>query len=320
MLLDAHTHFFSRPFFDALAGMSPLPGTPDEKLDEVVARTGIEVPGPDVDAHTARWIEQLDANAVDHAVTFASLPHEADAVAAAVAKAPDRFTGYVLVDPTTDDAPEVVEQLLDERGFKGVLLFPAMHHFHPEDLACRGVFEVLDAYRAVALIHCGILEVKLRDLLGLPRPYDLTYANPLGIVPVANAFPHVPFVIPHFGAGLFRECLMTGVQCENVYVDTSSSNSWRRTQPSGITLVEVFDRALDVFGADRVLFGTDSSTFPRGWRTDIYEGQKNALEQLGASDEDMAKIFGGNARRLLDNVGSKSVGSKSVGSGSVGVA
>lgn len=308
MLLDAHTHFFSRPFFDALAHMSPLPGTPDEKLEELQTVTGIEVPGPDIDAHTARWIAQLDANGVDHAVTFASLPHEAAAVTQAVAKAPDRFTGYVLVDPTTNDAPEVVEQHLEENGFKGVLLFPAMHHFHPEDLSCRGVFEVLDAHRAIAVVHCGILEVKLRDLLGLPRPYDLTYASPLGIIPAANAFQNVSFVIPHFGAGLFRETLMTGVQCENVHVDTSSSNSWRRTQPGGITLVEVFDRALDVLGPDRIMFGTDSSTFPRGWRADIREGQKNALEQLGASDGDMAKIFGGNARRLIDHVGSGSVG------------
>ncbi len=308
MLLDAHTHFFSRPFFDALAGMSPLPGDPEEKLRQVADQTGIEMPEPDVGAHTRRWIAELDANGVDHAVTFASLPHEADAVSAAVRAEPERLTGYVLVDPTADDAPAVAEQHLEEGGFKGVLLFPAMHHFHPEDLSCRGFFEVLDSHKAVAVVHCGILEVKLRDLLGLPRPYDPTYANPLGIVPVANAFPHVPFVIPHFGAGLFRECLMAGVQCENVYVETSSSNSWRRTQPGGLTLVEVFDRAMDVFGPDRVLFGTDSSTFPRGWRKDLYEGQKQALEQLGADDDDLVKVFGGNARRIIDGVGSGSVG------------
>ena len=31
-ITDFHAHFFARPFFDALAQQSPLPGTPEEKL------------------------------------------------------------------------------------------------------------------------------------------------------------------------------------------------------------------------------------------------------------------------------------------------
>ena len=88
------------------------------------------------------------------------------------------------------------------------------------------LLEVLNERRATIYLHCGILVVKPRDLLSLPRTYDLTYANPLGAIPAANAFPDVTFVIPHFGAGFFREALIAGAQCPNVYVDTSSSNSW----------------------------------------------------------------------------------------------
>ena len=39
-VVDFHTHFFSRPFFDALAALSTQPGTPDERL----ARVGLVHP------------------------------------------------------------------------------------------------------------------------------------------------------------------------------------------------------------------------------------------------------------------------------------
>ena len=36
----------------------------------------------------------------------------------------------------------------------------------------------------------------------------------------------MPIIIPHFGAGLFREALMVADLCPNVLLDTSSSNGW----------------------------------------------------------------------------------------------
>jgi len=83
-----------------------------------------------------------------------------------------------------------------------------------------------------------------------------------------------------------------------VYIDTSSSNSWIKLFP-GLTLESVFERALDIFGPDRVIFGTDSSSFPRGWREDNYKRQKQALEKIGAPKSDQEKIFGGNIAKLL---------------------
>lgn len=298
-LIDAHTHFFSRPFFEALAGQSPQPGSVAERLAALTARTGLELPATDVRAHTARWVAALDAAGVQHAVTFASLPQEATAVAQAVRAAQGRLTGYVLVNPLSGMGDEITRAHFEERGFKGVLLFPAMHHYKPNDPACRAVLEVVAEKQGVAVVHCGLLQVKLRDLLGLPRPFDLAYASPLDVIPAANAFPEARFVIPHFGAGLFRECLMAGVMCENVYVDTSSSNAWMATQPTAVTLAEVFGRTLAVFGAERVLFGTDSSTFPRGWRADLLADQREALAACGASAKEQALVLGGNAARLL---------------------
>jgi predicted TIM-barrel fold metal-dependent hydrolase len=296
---DAHTHFFSRPFFEALAKASPLDGDPDTLLADVSAKTGVEIPGDDLDAHTDRWLAQMDACGVERLVSFASLPVEAAAVAHAARRAKGRLLPYTLVDPTADGARDFVEKALGELGFRGLLTFPAMHHFQPDDPRCHEIYDLARAHGAPVLVHCGVLSVKLRDLLGLPRPYDMSFANPLALVPAANRFPDVTFVVPHFGGGFLREALMLGTQCENTCVDTSSSNDWMRTQPGGLALDAVFRAALDVYGAGRILFGTDSSTFPRGYRKDILDSQQAALTAAGATAADQERILGGNLSELL---------------------
>lgn len=298
-LFDFHAHLFTRPFFEALATQSPLPGTPEEKLHALSEQTGIELPPPDIASHTQRWIADLDQHGVARMAAFASLPQEAAAVSEAARLAPDRLVPFCLINPCVEDAPAKTEHLLTDLGFRGVLMFPAMHHYAIDGPEAHAVYEVLEQHAAPTFIHCGLLVVKLRDLLGLPRVQDLQYANPTALIPAANAHPAIPFIIPHFGAGLFRETLLAGAQCPNIHTDTSSTNSWRRTQPNNPDLTTVFQRALDVFGPERILFGTDSNTFPAGWRAERLAEQREALGALGTPDADQAAIFGGNAARLL---------------------
>ena len=297
--IDFHTHFFSRPFFEALAEASPQPGSSDAILAGLAQKTGLEVPPPETAEHLARWIEAFDAAGIDHAVSFASHPAEAPVLAEATRLAEGRITPMLLVDPRAEGAAQRARTMMTEHGFGGVLLFPAMHHFRAGDPEAREVLTAVAARGGVVYVHCGLLVVKLRDLLGLPRSFDLSYANPLDLIPAADAHPRAKFVIPHFGAGFFRETLMAGAQCENVFVDTSSSHSWMRTQPARLDLKEVFARALDVFGPERILFGTDSGTFPAGWRSDRLAEQESVISALGLSATESTAILGGNARRLL---------------------
>ena len=114
---------------------------------------------------------------------------------------------------------------------------------------------------------------------------------------MALRYPQVPIIIPHFGAGLLREALMVADLCPNVVLDTSSSNGWIKYV--GMTLADVFRQALAVVGPDRLLFGTDSSFFPRGWVRDVYEQQSSVLDEIGATAEARDKIFGYNFERLF---------------------
>jgi predicted TIM-barrel fold metal-dependent hydrolase len=298
-LIDFHLHFFSRPYFEALASESTQPGTPQERLERAAAKARIELPTADLAQHTGRWMAELERSDVEHACAFASHPQEIAALAEARTLAKGRITPFALVNPRQEGCAERVRSLMREKGFGGVLLFPAMHHYDVSGAECAPLFDVLDELGGVAYVHCGLLVVKLRDLLGLPRTVNLYFANPIGVIPAANAHPRARFVIPHFGAGCFRETLMAGAQCPNVYVDSSSSNGWIATQPEKLSLKDVFERALGVFGPERILFGTDSGTFPAGWRRDRFEEQRACLAALSLSAQDQEKIFAGNARRLL---------------------
>ncbi len=283
---DAHCHFFSTPFFGPLGG------------DKAIATLGWEAPGT-AEALADRWVAELDRHRLSRAVLIASVPGDAVSVGAALARHPDRFVGFAMVDPTQPDAAAKTADTIERHGLRGVCLFPAMHRFAIHDERARAIFDVAAARPGTAVfVHCGVLSVGVRKKLGLPSPFDIRFGNPIDLHGIALAYPSVPIIVPHFGAGLFREALMLVDLCPNVRLDTSSSNGWIRYQP-GLTLGDVFRQALAVAGPDRLLFGSDSSFFPRGWVADVYTQQSAALDQLNASAEVREKIFGGNFDRLF---------------------
>ena len=290
MINDCHVHFFSPSFFAGLAD------------PERLANLGWEFPDS-VDALGARWVAELDKHSVQKAALIASLPGDADSVALAVAHNPERFVGFFMLDPTRKDAIDYAKRALDE-GLRTICLFPAMHGYFLHDQRVNDVFDLAASRRGgtvglvAVFVHCGVLSIGIRKKLGLPSPFDIRYGNPIDLNGVAMKHPNVPIIIPHFGAGMLREALMLADCCSNVHLDTSSSNSWIKFSP-GLTLEQVFKTALDVVGPDRLIFGTDSSFFPRGWNKSIYDQQKSALTHLGVGADVERRVFGENFARLF---------------------
>ncbi len=288
MINDAHCHFFSPYFFQAL----------DQDPSNVYRRLQWDDPG-DAERLADRWIGEMDANGVSRAALIASVPGDEASVAAAVARHPGRIVGFFMVDPARADAPARTKLALTEQRLTGVCLFPAMHHVPlEEERTLRVVQAASECPGAVVFVHCGRLSVGVRDKLGLPSRFDFALGDPIALSRLAAAFPDMPFIVPHFGAGRFADVLAAVGACSNVHLDTSSSNSWIQDVP-GLGLTQVFASALAAAGATRLLFGTDSSFFPRGWQRGIYEHQKITLDQLRVSDEDQSLIFGGNFERLF---------------------
>ncbi len=277
---DAHVHFFSHRFFSSLAADKPIDFT---------------LPPPEPEGLADIWLAELDFHHVDRAALIASIPGDEISVAAAVARHPNRFRGFFIFDPTAPDAPARLATALESGKLHGVCLFPAMHRYSVTDERIRFVFDLAP----LVFVHCGVLSVGIRKKLGLPSLFDMRFSNPIDLHHIALAYPKLKFIVPHFGAGYFREALMLCDLCPNVYLDTSSTNSWMRFQPESVDLAQVFRRALEVCGSERLLFGSDSSFFPRGWNTAIFAAQSKVLFDLGVSATDAALIFGGNFNRLI---------------------
>jgi uncharacterized protein len=295
-LNDAHCHFFSAGFFAGLAAQKGLKsGDPAGALTTLL---DWEHPGS-VAALADRWVSELDRQHVARVALIASLPHDEASVAEAVSRHPTRFVGFFMFDPTEPDAATRLDRALAQPGLRGVCLFPAMQRYAlTEAAARRAIDRVAEQPGCVLFVHCGVLSVGVRRRLGLPSRFEMRFGNPLDLQGAALAHPELPIIVPHFGAGLFREALMLADVCPNVHLDTSSSNSWMRYHP-GLTLAEVFRTALGVAGPDRLLFGTDSSFFPRGWHRPVFEQQRAALDHLAVDGGVTARIFGGNFDRLF---------------------
>ena len=225
---DAHCHFFSPRFFETLARDTGGRFGADAATS-IPAVLGFDPPiSPE--ALADRWVAELDRHEVRRAAAIASVPGDEESVATAVGRHPGRFVGYFMVNPLAADAETRVTRAL-ATGLRVVCLFPAMHRSSLHDERVSRVVEAASQAAAAAVfVHCGVLSVGIRRKLGLPSRFEGRFGQPLDVQALASNWPALPFIIPHFGAGFFREALMAADMSRNVLLDTSSSNDWISTR------------------------------------------------------------------------------------------
>jgi predicted TIM-barrel fold metal-dependent hydrolase len=293
---DAHCHFLSARFFEKL-GRDRYGADSGLDAERIATQFGWEPPGTP-ERLADRWAGELDRYHVSRAALIASVTGDEASVAAAVRQHPDRFVGFFALNPASPGGNEAARRAFGEMGLRCACLFPAMHRYQLDDERVMAVFETAANHGGAIFAHCGYLSIEVRSKLGLPSACDPRCGDPLALAVTAARFPRVPVIVPHFGAGFLREALMAAEACPNISFDTSSSNSWIKYYP-GLTLAEVFRRALAIVGPERLVFGTDSSYFPRGWRRVIHGAQQTILDELGVEPAVVEKIFGGNFDRLF---------------------
>jgi predicted TIM-barrel fold metal-dependent hydrolase len=297
-VIDIHTHF---PIENTMGLGSPGPSHPllakyasergermrnewDTAPAEPVARTDEEV-----DAALERWAGEVERYGLRR-VNFVSGGGN-DRLARLVTRHPGKFTGFAH-HALRPGAAEELRRGVDELGLKGYKLLGPMTDYPFEDPALRGVWEFCAERGLPVLIHFGFLG-RGGGVVQHPR------MSPLSLFTVARDFPEIPFVIPHFGAGYWQDLLALCWSLPNILIDTSGSNQWMRWMPYRLTLEDLFAKAYETIGPERVLFGSDSSYFPRGFSQRYLQDQLRVCYTLNFPEEDIRKIFGGNAASLL---------------------
>ncbi|HEX4212858.1 MAG TPA: amidohydrolase family protein [Candidatus Dormibacteraeota bacterium] len=236
------------------------------------------------------WIEHMDRHGIDR-INFVTGGGN-DALARVVKRHPGRFSGFAHHDPFAPGAAEELERAVTELGLRGLKLIAPRLTKRIDDPAAHPVWEVAARLGIPVLIHFGMLGAGG----GIA---DNGRCNPADLEPVATRFPSVNFVVPHFGIQFVKELLFLCWACPNVHVDTSGSNQWVRWMPYPLTLEDLLHKFMETIGPRRILFGSDSSWFPRGFVLRYLQDQNRALRLMGVHHDELQAIFGGNARRLI---------------------
>lgn len=297
-VIDVHTHF---PIHNS---MDMPPAGPRHPLLEAYARDrgermraewNTEPAEPlartdaEVDEALARWVAETERYGLDKVVFVSGGGNEK--LAELVGRHPDKFIGLAhhRLEP---GAGAKLRHAVDGLGLRGYKQLGPTTDYPFEDPRLRDVWEFLAERRLPALIHFGFLG-RGGGVVQHPR------MSPLSLFEVARDFPEIPFIIPHFGAGYFQDLLALCWSLPNIYIDTSGSNQWMRWMPYPLTLEDLYRKALETVGAQRIVFGSDSSYFPRGFSERYLLDQLRACYTLNVPAQDVALIFGGNAARLL---------------------
>lgn len=173
---------------------------------------------------------------------------------------------WVVIDPRIDETFEQAERMLQHKKCVGIKLHPVYHGYSLTEYADK-LFSFASQFHATVLIHPN------EELLGAEK--DAAY-----IIPIANKYPNVNFIMAHLGNQTFIDAVQNAVH-KNVYIDTSGIAS------SNNLMVEY---AYSRIGTDRILFGTDtySAAFQRG-----------RIEFALLPKEDKQKILRDNAQQLF---------------------
>ena len=167
-------------------------------LLEKMARAGIDVPGENVEAHRDRIISELDDNGIDRAVTFASVPDEMEIVGQAAKSSGGRLVPYAAVNPTVPETLKRFESLHTHYDYKGIVLFPQAHDYAVGGEEAAAAFDLAKRLGVVVFVHCGLLVVPVRSIVGLEPEFPLDRGHPEDLIPVVRARPDQIFIVPHF--------------------------------------------------------------------------------------------------------------------------
>lgn len=237
-----------------------------------------------------RWADECEKYNLEKVVFATGGGNEQ--LACVVQTAPGRFGGLAHHPPDTPGAAALLEQAVTKQGLCGYKILAPLVETPLSDPCFDDVFEVCHQYRLPVLVHFGILG-------GAGGIAGGANAGPLALARTALRFPHARFIVPHFGCGYTNDLLQLCWASPNVYVDTSGNNLWTNWTMENYTLEQLFARFIATVGPGRILFGSDSEWFPRGFALRYLLDQLRAVRLLNLPEADVRRIFRENALEMF---------------------
>ena len=228
----------------------------------------------------------MDELGIDRAAVFAPFTYQMEGgvrrcnewICEVVARHPDRFVGFMTVNPNEPETPELVGEFFS-RGLVGVKLHPAVYKVRLDDPKIEPFWERADELGLPVVVHTGV------------HGWLLDLYRPLRLDPVAQRHQNVKIIVEHMGGPeFFFEALAVVRNNPNCYAGITAV-----LRPRGWGLPrEWLSMLFDLLGPGRVIYGTD---YPYQGLREIAEDLEILRKMLPPADLD--SVLGGNLERLL---------------------
>jgi predicted TIM-barrel fold metal-dependent hydrolase len=234
-------------------------------------------------------LELMEASGIDRAMlvqAYSAYQYDNNYVADAALSHPDRFVSVCIVDPTRPDAADRLSYWVEERGVRGLRLFPAAER-EAEWLDDPQTFPLWE--RAVRL--------------GVPICVCLRFRQMPRLRRTIERFPRVPVALDHLGAPPLQDGPPYGrvaplfdlARLPNVSLKFSSVNLYAAATGRS-TPREFFSRLLETFGPQRIMWG---SNFPNTNDRSLKDQLALAVQELSfVPQADREWLFAGTAQTL----------------------
>jgi hypothetical protein len=271
----------------------------------------MDAAGIDLQVLSLTWagLDRLDG------ATATALAHDAnDRLAAAVREHPKRFAGFAaLALQEPEKAAAELERCVRALGFKGALVHGTTRGMFLDDPQFTPLFETAQALDVPIYLHPAPPPKPVQEAYfgGLPGQLGFFLATAawgwhaeagmhslrLIVSGLFDRFPRLQLIIGHMG-----EDLPFSIARAEAVLSRETKHLQRRVgeyfqqhfhiTTSGYFTVPPFKCTMEVVGADRILFSVDYPYSPN-------TVGRTFLDSLPISPEEMGKISGGNAERLL---------------------
>ena len=267
MVIDFHTHIF-----------------PDKIAEKTIAHlSALGGISPFSDGTKAGLLSKMEEAGVDVAVTlpvitnpkqFESVNRYAKEINEEFSSEARKLISFAGIHPLCEDIEGKMKKIKED-GFLGVKIHPDYQETFINDSAYIKIGECAKEYDLILITHAGV-DVAYR---GCP----VRCAPNLALEFIRNV-KHKKTVFAHLGGAEMADDVIKYLAGEDVYFDTAYVLRY--------TSCEIFKKILNIHGADKILFASDSP-----W-SDI----KNDVEILKAfslNEKDEKLIFSDNAMALL---------------------